>query len=404
MSRRNKCDWEIIYFTTVDLNVPSGERTHIVNAVSELSTRCKVTLICSRFDEQGQERLSVKEILSSNYRIGVLNKLNAIGLLMKRVNRAKHKSDLLLYIRESFYAFLLPFLLKFSGSHKIKVVVEVNGIMQMELKIKGFPGVIIGLLSYMQFKLLQRADIIIAVSEGIKNKLLEDYKIDPSKVYIIGNGADIETFRPIERDLALLKVGLESKFKYIGYIGWLTQWQKLDVIIEAFLLLLSEVENVRLLIVGEGPQKKSLEERIKSLGLEKHIILIGKVPYSEVINFINILSIGIIPDSRINEGRLLSSPIKLWEYLACGVPVIIPYSEDLIFIEQKRVGVLLSKLDVKEISESIKKVFKLEEKEIQAMRIQAVKLARENSWRKKILQLIEILNSIQKQKAVANES
>ena len=134
-------------------------------------------------------------------------------------------------------------------------------------------------------------------------------------------GVNSKTFSPNQKTEKIKnKYELQDKKIFI-YIGTLAKKRHLDIIVKAFSLVKKEVMNAKLLIVGDGDGKGELEKLSTNLNLEKYIIFTGKIPYKSVPKYICLADIGLSPIPPIDNYKL-SSPTKMLEYMACGIPVI----------------------------------------------------------------------------------
>lgn len=383
-----------LYYTSVDLTVPSGERTHVVNFIKALTLHSKVTLFCSNIDEQTKNLLK-----SGNLKIVVPNLsqnvwLRKILITILYMKAAIHCKQEVFYIRSSFYAFLFPLILRLFKPTNSKMVIEVNGSWIEELTIRKYPKCATFTLSLMESRLLKEADCIICVSEMICDNLMKRYGLDRRRFFVVPNGVNTEMFKPIKKEEACAKISLDPKFKYIGFVGWLTEWQDLEPFIDAFSLINRETKEVKFIIVGDGRTRERLEEKVNNIGLRDYAIITGKIPYEDVPYYMPILSVGLIPDKRIKNGKLLSSPIKLWEYLACGIPVIGFKCEDLRFVCEEGVGALIERYDVDEVKTKISDILNWGEEEIGNVKEKARMLAEENSWYKVVDNITEIIDNL----------
>lgn len=149
--------------------------------------------------------------------------------------------------------------------------------------------------------------------------LCEAYEIPREKWELLPNGVDIELFSPRSCDHTKEKYGLEDSF-VIGHVGVLREWLDLEPLFIAIRELASRI-NIKLLIVGEGVGYDKTVRLARNLGVLDHTIFTGTVPYSRVPEYVSCMDVGVIP-FRQNNVSNNSLPLKLFEYMACGVPVI----------------------------------------------------------------------------------
>ena len=168
--------------------------------------------------------------------------------------------------------------------------------------------------------ILRKADIIFPISVYMKN-YLKNKNLDEQKIFPLPMGVNIKTFFPNQNiDRIKSKYNLQDKKVFI-YVGTMAKKRHLDILIRAFSLVKKEVKNVKLLMVGDGSGKEELEKLTRNLNLEKDIIFTGAVPYVEVPKYICLGEIGLSPIPPFNIYKM-SSPTKLLEYMASGIPVI----------------------------------------------------------------------------------
>ena len=98
----------------------------------------------------------------------------------------------------------------------------------------------------------------------------------------------------------------------MGYVGGIHNWVDVDLIVETAKLLPDAV------FVLIGPALKSLQPKFAGAG---NILYLGPKPYSELIRYVSYFKVGIIP-FKLNLLNESTNPIKLYEYLGAGLPVV----------------------------------------------------------------------------------
>ncbi len=112
---------------------------------------------------------------------------------------------------------------------------------------------------------------VIAISEGVREHLVEDLKVDPRKIELVYNGVELDKFSRSysENDLRDFKSCLGMKdASIIGTIGRLSPVKGHKFFIEAFKAISLKRGGLRGLIVGDGPEENSLKRLVKDMGLE----------------------------------------------------------------------------------------------------------------------------------------
>ena len=165
------------------------------------------------------------------------------------------------------------------------------------------------------------ADHVITIHEPIQD-LLASRGLSPAKSTVVMNAVDEASFGSRSRSLAAGGELASGRFLMM-YHGTLTRIYGLDIAIEAFDIAHSEMPGSELWILGDGPEKCSLERLIRARGLTSKVRLIGAVPPTEVAPWVNKCDIGILPMRR-DVFLDLSFPNKLSEYIVLGKSVVVP--------------------------------------------------------------------------------
>ncbi len=189
------------------------------------------------------------------------------------------------------------------------------------------------ILEFMRTYTLKNASFIISVTEGIKKHLIKFYGIDQKRICVIGNGANIEIFKPLDKKTSIRKLKLNETNCYVCFSGLLAPWQGVEHLIQAAPLILTKIHNAQFLIIGDGQMKKEWMLLANNLGISDMFIFTGKVPYEQVPLYINASDVCVAPFIVARNAKIGLSPLKMYEYLACGKPVVasnIPGVSDLL--------------------------------------------------------------------------
>lgn len=160
---------------------------------------------------------------------------------------------------------------------------------------------------------LRGCDKIITVSESLK-KLVEKEGI-LNKTSIIPCGYSGDRIFSMDKKKCRLGFSLPLNTKIILFIGSLLSVKGLDILIAAFRILKNNHADMKLLLIGDCPEKKVLDKEISYAGLDG-VTFLGRVDDKVKNLYINSADLLVVP-SR-NEGR----PVVIFEALACGVPVV----------------------------------------------------------------------------------
>ena len=186
-------------------------------------------------------------------------------------------------------------------------------------------------------------DRIVFVSEDAKNLAIKKTKISSKKVSVIHNGIDTNKFRPGAKKRTLLnELGIGNEF-VIGSISRLSKEKDLATILKAYKLVLEKRENIKLLIVGDGPEKASLVRDCFDLKVNSSIIFTGY--RDDIPDLLNILDLFVM--TSITEGI----SITLLEAMAAKKPVIATeVGGNTEIIEDRHSGFLVKPKDVVSIA------------------------------------------------------
>lgn len=223
----------------------------------------------------------------------------------------------IVYVRDIKFT-VLPALL--SKVFKTPCILEVNGLTDEAAKIRRMAGWTFAVLDFFHRWNLRNTDHIVTVTSGMKHEMACRYAVSPNKISIITNGVDLKRFRPINGAEARKRVGLSEAYNYIGFVGGLFPWHGLDHLVEASRHVLKEEPHARFVIVGSGLMEEQLKKMVAKRQLDQTFIFTGMVPFDAVPAYINSFDVCIVFFKRVRKDP--GDPIKLYEYLACGRPVV----------------------------------------------------------------------------------
>lgn len=173
-----------------------------------------------------------------------------------------------------------------------------------------------------EWHLIQRVNVIFSVSTG----LLHQYAIPEHKLYYIPNGVDISLFDPERYDQKLAPDDIaDLPGPVIGFSGSLGKWIDLDLILKTA----QTYPECALVIIGLNEKNP----QVSQLFQHKNIYFLGMKPREEVPIYINAFDVCLMPFAKSMVGKGLM-PLKLFEYLAMGKPIIATSSPALEAFEQ----------------------------------------------------------------------
>jgi glycosyltransferase involved in cell wall biosynthesis len=156
------------------------------------------------------------------------------------------------------------------------------------------------------------------------------------------------------------ELGLDENYFYVGFVGSFGSWVGLDTLIEAIRMTKeSGYGEIRGVLVGDGGTRGYLERLVKQHRLDKEVIFTGKKSYQEVVIFMNGFDVCLAPFKKERNLKIGLSPLKLYEYLACGKPVIASRLQGITeVIDHGNCGFLFEPDDVEDLASRIIESFK----------------------------------------------
>jgi glycosyltransferase involved in cell wall biosynthesis len=157
-------------------------------------------------------------------------------------------------------------------------------------------------------------DLVIAPSKGLK-QVLGDLGVE-SPVEVIPNGVDVHPFQAVELPVARESLGFTDDDLLLVYMGRVGPEKNLAFLLRAFAGIAKTYENVNLLILGDGPERENLEDRVRVMGINERVKFTGMIPYPELPAYM--AAADVFVTASVTEVH----PLSVIEALASGLPVI----------------------------------------------------------------------------------
>jgi len=127
------------------------------------------------------------------------------------------------------------------------------------------------------------ADFVFTTGESVREDMIRNNRIDPSKILSIPTGIDERRFtsKCCDREAMRRRFGITSDTIAIGNVAVLRSFKRHDLLIQAFMELIKQYPRIQLLIAGEGVQRPNLERLIREQGLEGRVKLLGHLEQPE---------------------------------------------------------------------------------------------------------------------------
>lgn len=228
-------------------------------------------------------------------------------------------------------------------------------------------------LKKLESSLCERADLIITSAQVLRERLKERYNIK-CNIEVINNGIN---FIPAESSFEDLPTDTscffdDSSKKYLVYIGTISEWFDMELIIEA----LNNNPTVQLIMVGPSDLPKVIHPQISYTGGVLH----------SMVNTIMKKSDALIMPFKITELVRAVNPVKAYEYISSGKPVILSYYEETQQFEQFAY-LYKDEIELKKIIEDLNSNNLLPKKTKQ----DCIQFAMQNTWEKRVNSILEYL-------------
>jgi len=167
----------------------------------------------------------------------------------------------------------------------------------------------------------KKAQAVTCICEGLRQDIIKR-GIAENKITVIPNAVNIEKFTFGQKADENLKQQLGLKDKVVlGFIGSFYAYEGIPLILDALPGIIKKQSEVRLLLVGGGPQEQTIKDKVKQLQLESYVIFTGRIPHDQVQDYYNQVDIFVYPRLAMRLTELVT-PLKPLEAMAQGRLVI----------------------------------------------------------------------------------
>ncbi len=312
---------------TVDIGASQGDSTHVLELVSNLRRLgCRVRWIAR---QSGDHEMWPDPHFHRVSRIPKPGS-DALRLLQLLMSMAKGAYYILRHIRGSdvVYSrdrFSLLLALPWAKIMRKPIVYEVNGLTSEQRKMSG-QGIMnklyVWLLETLDKVAFRSARRVVCVTDAIKDFYCERSPRRSEKFLTIHNGVSTALFFPfpVSEEIAELRksLGFDEGDEIITYVGNLSLWQGIEFLVRSAPLVAKKNPSAKFMVVGRGPTFEQSCELAKELGVEDKFRFVGRIPYSSLSYYVNLADVCVAPYTR----DIPNCPIKIYEYLACGKPVV----------------------------------------------------------------------------------
>ena len=196
---------------------------------------------------------------------------------------------------------------------RIPVIQELNGLYEDFAMLSPLSALLWPAILRQMRQGIRRSSAVITVTEQIGQDIRD--KRDSDHVVVIPNGANIDRFRPDA------PTDMPQPAPYVVWFGYMGPWQGIDTILRA-------VEDpawpagLALVLIGDGPK---FDDARAAAQRNPRVTCLGKLPIAQVAGIVARSQMGLSPQNdfagRSSRGGL--APLKVYETLASGVPIIV---------------------------------------------------------------------------------
>ncbi len=280
----------ILYAGVVDLDGDRADTIHFVSLARALNERGHELVILAHGRQRPAELAGLTVHMIAKHSLPFVSRLwNDARLLSSLARLSRRSSFDVLYHRG------VPWANRWARLVSLPALVEVNGIHADELQARGARGMRLRLFALRELLTIQGATQVICVTDGLCTQVVQRYGVQPDRCVVIENGTNTDRFQPRPQQACQAQLGLSSKVFHIGFVGAFQPWIDFDTVLRATKRLLEQGSEVELTLIGDGPLHADVARRGRELGL------------------------------------------KLFEYMACGRPVVasaLPGESDIILASQ----------------------------------------------------------------------
>lgn len=341
-------------------------------------------IIASLRQSGWQVELFATKTGGASTRSSFLRRLLGYGRTQAALGRRLRAVDAV-FIRSHFMA--LPLVL-WAGWRKLPVVQEINGTPADIGVTYRFLKPLSPLFSWLYRTQYRQAAHLLAVTPGLADWAKTFAGHD--RVSLVSNGANTDLFRP---DGPASPV----EGRYVVFVGGLVAWHGIGTMLAA-LKDPNWPADLRLVIVGDGIERDKVEQALS----DPRLVWLGRQPYDAVPALVRgaLASLCVI-ENQDNRSASGVAPLKLFEAMACGVPVIasdLPFQAEL--VRQAEAGLIVPPAAAPAIAAAVKTLADAPERARTLGRNGAAYVAREASWHHRGQEIDRILRSVASQRGV----
>ncbi len=179
-----------------------------------------------------------------------------------------------------------------------------------------------GFQRWLAIRLMQaavgRGSHIVATGDGHRQRFIEWWQVDPSRVTTVENGSELVGLLSREQLASFCEQPNDQVAVTLVFVGAFEPWHGILILLAALARAVDVNPNLHLILIGSGTLENEVKEQIEELGVTQHITLTGQLGIRQVADRLSMADIGVAPYC----GWMEFSGLKLFDYKAAGLAII----------------------------------------------------------------------------------
>lgn len=236
---------------------------------------------------------------------------------------------------------------------------------------------------------LRSANGIVVITDRLKQKFVNEYKISGEKIVVARDAVDLEKFKYAEKDSSVWqKHKISSDKKIVLYAGTLSEEKGVHTLAAAAPLVPRGVQ-----IVFLGGTDEQIQAFKDKYGNVRNISIIGRVAYTEVSKYMVSADILVLPDSsKFMYSNLYTSPMKLFEYMASGVPILASNIPSIREVLNETTAIFFNADDAQSFATSVHSMIS-NEITLKPLQQRAQEIVSEFTWEKRAEVIVQLIRT-----------
>jgi len=170
---------------------------------------------------------------------------------------------------------------------------------------------------------LSQAKVIVSNSMHYLEELA-NMPIDKTKFVEIPYGINVRNFANFRNQRGVMRkqLKLPSSDFIILAVGRLVEKKGFAYLISAMPDIIKKEGKVKLVIIGDGSQRKSLEQLTQKLGIQQKVLFLGSINHTDLPKYYGLADVYVSPSVKDKQGNLESHTVALFEAIASGLPIV----------------------------------------------------------------------------------